>query len=49
MNNTRHPLLQVSAADSLKFQQLFAQFLRSNMDGLKKEKKVKKKVKKATQ
>ncbi|KAK8397764.1 hypothetical protein O3P69_004515 [Scylla paramamosain] len=39
----------VSAADAMKFQLQFAQFLRSNMDGLKKEKKTKKKVKKATQ
>ncbi|KAG7172620.1 signal recognition particle 14 kDa protein-like [Homarus americanus] len=39
----------VSAADALKFQLQFSQFLRSNMDGLKKEKKAKKKVKKATQ
>ncbi|XP_071527213.1 signal recognition particle 14 kDa protein [Panulirus ornatus] len=39
----------VTAADALKFQLQFAQFLRSNMDGLKKEKKAKKKVKKATQ
>ncbi|MPC15605.1 Signal recognition particle protein [Portunus trituberculatus] len=39
----------ISAADAMKFQLQFAQFLRSNMDGLKKEKKTKKKVKKATQ
>ncbi|KAK8738352.1 hypothetical protein OTU49_003827 [Cherax quadricarinatus] len=39
----------VSASDALRFQLQFAQFLRSNMDGLKKEKKAKKKVKKATQ
>ncbi|XP_068235188.1 signal recognition particle 14 kDa protein isoform X1 [Palaemon carinicauda] len=39
----------VSAEDVLKFQLQFCQFLRSNMDGLKKEKKAKKKTKKATQ
>ncbi|XP_050712676.1 signal recognition particle 14 kDa protein-like [Eriocheir sinensis] len=39
----------VSAADAMKFQLQFAQFLRSNMDGLRKEKKTKKKVKKAAQ
>lgn len=39
----------VSAADALKFQLQFAQFLRSNMDGLKREKKARKKTKKATQ
>ncbi|CAL4069499.1 unnamed protein product [Meganyctiphanes norvegica] len=39
----------VTASEVLKFQLQFAQFLRSNMDGLKKEKKVKKKTKKATQ
>lgn len=42
-------VLQISATDAMKFQLQFAQFLRSNMDGLKKEKKTKKKVKKATQ
>lgn len=39
----------VTAEDALKFQVQFCQFLRSNMDGLKKEKKPKKKAKKATQ
>lgn len=42
-------MFQVSAADVMKFQLQFAQFLRSNMDGLKKEKKTKKKAKKAAQ
>ncbi|XP_076060250.1 signal recognition particle 14 [Oratosquilla oratoria] len=37
----------VSPTEALKFQLQFAQFLRSNMDGLKKEKKSKKKTKKA--
>ena len=42
-------LFQIKASEALKFQLLFAQNLRSNMDGLKKEKKSKKKAKKATQ
>ncbi|KAK7073545.1 RNA-binding signal recognition particle subunit srp14 [Halocaridina rubra] len=39
----------ISAEDAIRFQLQFCQFLRSNMDGLKKEKKTKKKSKKATQ
>ena len=42
---------QVSASEVAKYQVQFAQFLRSSMDGLKKEKKPRKRVKnkKATQ
>lgn len=49
LNIKINDLFQVPAADAMKFQLQFAQFLRSNMDGLRKEKRTKKKVKKAAQ